>query len=272
MEIIYWSTERKDKNKYMQTPKHNQWMSELAEHYQNLCTQFSGEQLMIVFDIDGTILDMRHMVVNTLHAFDAVHHTCLFDKLTTADITMHENHVEEFIGKLQLTVDEKQYMHAWYLKNRWSNEFIVNFHQAYDGVFDVIRWFQTQSNTHIGLNTGRPESVRQATLDCLNRLGNPHNVQFTNEQLYMKQGNWEHKTEPNKQAGLHHFINKGYRLVSFIDNEPANLKAVEAIATEHNILLLHAATLFETPLQELPRQAIGGNRYDLQPFQQSYLR
>ena len=185
---------------------------------------------------------------------------------------MHENHVEKLIWQLSLTISEKKYIHEWYLKNRWSNAFIVNFHQAYAGVFDVLRWFKIQPNTHVGLNTGRPESVREATLACLNCLGDQYNVQFANDQLYMNEGDWEHKTEEAKQAGLHYFIDAGYRLVSFVDNEPANLKAVEFIATEHNILLLHAATLFETSLQVLPSQAITGNSYDLQPFQQIYLR
>ncbi len=256
----------------MATIQSNQWMAELATHYQTLRTEFPDDQLMIVFDIDGTILDMRHMVVNTLRAFDIAHHTRLFHQLKLDDITMHENHVEDFIWQLRLTVDEKKYIHNWYLKNRWSKAFIVNFHQAYAGVFDVIRWFQTQHNTHVGLNTGRPEIIRRATLNSLNRLGAEHGVQFTNEHLYMKLGDWEHKTEEAKQAGLNYFMEVGYHVASFIDNEPANLRAVSQIADAHNILLLHADTLFETPIQSLPKQAVVGNHYDVQPFQQIYLR
>ena len=37
---------------------------------------------MIMFDIDGTILDMRYMIVHVLKAYDSEHGTDLFHGLT----------------------------------------------------------------------------------------------------------------------------------------------------------------------------------------------
>lgn len=272
MKSIVLSIERKALNRYMQQINTTHWMGELAQHYQLFRANFPDDPLMVVFDIDGTILDMRHIVVNTLRAFDVVHHTRHFHQLQVSDITMHENHVEKFIGQLRLAPSKKRYIHEWYVKHRWSDEFIVKFHQAYKGVFDLVRWLQSQPNTHVGLNTGRPEIIRTATLNSLNQLGAQYNVQFSDELLVMNKRDWEDKTLESKQMGLVHFIDAEYRLVAFIDNEPANLQAVENIANEQNILLLHAETLFETSAQCLPAQAVAGNHYDLQVFQQFYLR
>ena len=44
-------------------------------------------------------------------------------------------------------------------------------HRPFRGVLEVIRWFQLQPNTEVGLNSGRPEDLRAETLTTLNRLG-----------------------------------------------------------------------------------------------------
>ncbi len=55
---------------------------------------------MILFDIDGTILDMRYMVLFVLKAFDKKNKTPFFQKLQLSDITVHENQVDQLlIGK-----------------------------------------------------------------------------------------------------------------------------------------------------------------------------
>lgn len=45
-------------------------MKALSTQYERVHRQYRGEQLMLLSDIDGTILDMRHMVLAVLHAYD----------------------------------------------------------------------------------------------------------------------------------------------------------------------------------------------------------
>ena len=56
------------------------------------------------------------------------------------------------------------------------------------GVLEVIRWFQLQPKTYVGLNTGRPESIRADTLRSLNKLGKEYRVQFSDELLHKNRG------------------------------------------------------------------------------------
>ncbi len=35
------------------------WMRRLAKHYERVRERYPGERLIVLFDIDGTILDMR---------------------------------------------------------------------------------------------------------------------------------------------------------------------------------------------------------------------
>lgn len=65
------------------------WMKRLGKHYQWMRKQYKNEKLMIVFDIDATIIDPRHMVVTLLQFFDHQHKTKLFKTLTLSQVFDH---------------------------------------------------------------------------------------------------------------------------------------------------------------------------------------
>ena len=52
---------------------------------------------MILFDIDGTILDMCYLLFYVLKAFDKEHKTSFFQKLQLSDIIVHENQVDHLL-------------------------------------------------------------------------------------------------------------------------------------------------------------------------------
>jgi hypothetical protein len=44
------------------------WMRKLGEHHKRMQGRYQEENLMVVFDIDDTILDLRHMVLHVLRS------------------------------------------------------------------------------------------------------------------------------------------------------------------------------------------------------------
>ena len=58
------------------------WMRRLAKHYERARERYPGERLIVLFDIDGTILDMRYAVRYALRGYDAAHGTRYFSDLT----------------------------------------------------------------------------------------------------------------------------------------------------------------------------------------------
>jgi hypothetical protein len=66
-----------------------------------------------------------------------------------------------------------------------------------------------------------------------------------------------------KVAGLRHFLDAGYDVFAFIDNEPSNLKAIAASKLAPEALLLHADTIFKSPSKRAPRGAVRGKHYRL---------
>jgi hypothetical protein len=239
------------------------WMAELVSHYEKIRLQYPQDRLMILFDIDGTILDMRYMVLFVLKAFDKKHATHFFSKHKASDIAVHENQVDHLLAELRIPKDKQRKILEWYNQHRWSSEYVLHSHHPFSGVLEVIRWFQLQPNTFVGLNSGRPESLRNDTLRSLNELGKEYKVQFADELLYMNPQGWQQEVVNSKMAGVHHFQTKDYRIFAFIDNEPDNLTAVSKNDPNQEILLLHANTIFESKRTRLPSRMVKGKEYDL---------
>jgi len=175
---------------------------------------------MILFDIDGTILDMRSMILYVLQAYDRSRGNGFFQNLRISDITVHENSVDRLLARLPLRPEKQEEILSWYLKHRWTSAAIIESHRAFHGVLEVIRWFQMQPGTYVGLNTGRPEALRADTLHSLNKLGKDYRVNFTDELLHMNPAGWDKEIENAKVAGVLHFQRKCYRIFAIVDNEP----------------------------------------------------
>lgn len=240
------------------------WMQQLASHYKATRALHPTDNLLISFDIDGTIIDARHTVVYLLKKYDREHGTRYFEGITCAQITHHENQIQPILEQCGVPQEEQGDLLSWYFEHCWSAETISAGHQAFSGVLDVISWFQRQPNTEVGLNTGRPEEMRYATLNSLNALGLDHGIQFTSRHLHMNsQDNWAFNVGTSKAIGIKRFRDKGFRVVAAIDNEPESLKGLAEADPTGQMLLLHADTLYMTKLQDRPERAVAGTQYNL---------
>jgi hypothetical protein len=238
------------------------WMRRLADHYARFRQGYPDDRLLIVFDIDGTILDLRHMVRHVLLAYDQAHGSDLFHGLGVDDIDVHENRVEEFLSGRALPAETREQVMAWYLEHRWQPESVLAAHRPYQGVLEVIRWFQLQPETFVALNTGRPERLRDETLRSLNALGREYRVEFRTDLLAMNSAGGEDDVVDSKVGGLHELAAAGYRTFAVVDNEPAVIAALAEADESGEILFLHAQTLSESRRVPTPR-TVRGRSYDL---------
>ncbi len=238
-------------------------MIELNQHYQHMRRLYPRDKLIILFDIDGTILDMRYMVWRLLKSYDHLHKTDYFANLTVTGINVSENQLLPLLVALRIAAEQQQQIMAWFEQHAWSSVAMLEAHRPFQGVLEVIRWFQLRPDTYVGLNTARPESLRHETVRSLNNLGREYKVDFAAQLLYMRPDDWAEPTPQAKAAGIRYFQQLGYRVFAFVDNEPVNLEAVAAIDPQQEILLLHADTIFESKRTQLPAHTVGGNQYDL---------
>jgi hypothetical protein len=237
-------------------------MRRLARHYDRFRHEYPDDRLLIVFDIDGTILDMRHMVRAVLLSYDREHATDYFVGLEADDIAVHENQVDLLLADMALPAAVAARVDQWYREHRWQPEAVLAAHRPYQGVLDVIRWFQLQPNTAVGLNTGRPEALRDETLRSLNALGEEYRVVFSSELLHMNPRGWEEGVTDTKVAALDAFRRHGLRVFAVVDNEPDNIRSMAEADEAGEILFLHARTLYESRRVPTPR-TVHGDSYDI---------
>jgi hypothetical protein len=164
---------------------------------------------------------------------------------------------------LSIPTHHRAYIHTLFEELLISATAFPDSQCPFYGALDVIRWFQEQPNTYVGLNTGRPESLRITTLNTLNSWGRLHDVVFWNELLYMCRSHDSERISSEKVAGIDYFRQCGYRTIAFFDNEPENLKAVCEADPGREILLLHADTIFKSDISRMPKRAVKGNIYDI---------
>lgn len=239
------------------------WMKILSEHYESFRARYPEEKLLIVFDIDGTIIDMRYIICHALKSFDALNGTNYFTAVGWKEIDFHEEQIDCIFERHNIPQ-----IHCEALRNQFwdlllSAATAIEAHRPFQGVLDVIRWFQLQTNTFVGLNTGRPESLRRDTLDSLNKLGSRFNVRFFDDLLFMRPDDWKHGIPAMKSEGIRHFQEKGYQVFAFVDNEPENLQTVSDMDPDRQILLLHADTIFKSTHTVVPERAVKGRDYNV---------
>ncbi len=237
-------------------------MRALARHVKRLRSAHPDDELVVVFDIDGTIVDTRHLVVHVLLAYDRTHGTDHFRGLTAEDVVAHEAHVDGILAPFRLPEPVRRDVRAWYLRHLRDPEAIAAAHRPYQGVLSAIRWFQLQPRMHVALNTGRPETMRAMTLASLNSLGRLHRVTFDPDLLFMNRSGAEEDVARAKVEGLRRLREAGYRVVAVVDNEPAMIRAMAEADEAGEILFLHADTIFASRREPTPR-TVSGSRYGL---------
>jgi phosphoglycolate phosphatase-like HAD superfamily hydrolase len=239
-----------------------EWMTALATKYKTVRRAYPNESLMIVFDIDGTLLDMRHMIWHCLLAFDREHGTSHFFGLNASDLEGDVGDLDELLLSLAVPAEAREHIQQWVEEYRTSPEAILASHQPFRGALEVVRWFQMQPDVAIGVNTGRPEHSRRETLRSLNALGGRYRVEFDDEHLFMFDEDVHKSVPESKAAALLEFGAQGYRVFAVIDDEAANLAAMADLDYRGRTLFLHADTMFERASRSLPR-TVRGDSYEL---------
>src|SRR6266511_2193371 len=194
--------------------------------------------------------------------YERAHDTEYFQGLDVEDVKVHEDRIDEFLTELALPAPVRADVLAWYAEHLWSPEAILAANRPYRGVLGVIRWFQLQPATCVALNTGRPEEIRDLTLQALNALGRAYRVTFRSDLLCMNPHGWGRRVAESKVAGVRSLQERGLRVLAVVDNEQAASQAIATADQPHEILFLHADTIFESQ-RVVSHRTVRGTTYGL---------
>jgi hypothetical protein len=235
-------------------------MQALSARYQEARAQRPEADLCVVFDIDGTILDMRFLIAHVLLGYDRANATDHFRGLTASDIHRHEDDVAQILADVGVDRRLRPHIVDFYRAHLWDRSSLVAASRPFEGVLGVIRWFQLQPKTHVAVNTGRPERSRADTVESLHAIGAAHRVRFDPSLITMAPPGLA--VTDAKVEGIDGLRRRGLEIVAVVDNEPENLTAMAAADRAGTILFLHADTIYRSQSRGAPR-AIGGRRYVL---------
>jgi phosphoglycolate phosphatase-like HAD superfamily hydrolase len=238
------------------------WMYELGRHFRAMRERYPTDQLCIVFDIDGTIIDTRYLVRTILLESDRHWGTNDFRFLTVDDVDVYEGNIEPLLEQWVSDPDHRRRVRAYFRSELWHPRTTLNANQPYPGVMELIRWFQLQRDTVVALVTGRPEALRASTLGAFDSLTVDYRVRVASENLLMHQRPQDQAVALGKVEALHQLVRRGYRLTAVIDNEPVNLDAMAGADESGDVIFLHADTIFQSTKRPLIR-AYAGRDYDL---------
>lgn len=117
------------------------------------------------------IVDQRHIVRRRLLDYDRVYGTNHLSGVELTEVDVDAGNLERFITRQGLPATGTRQILDWCRKRASSTEHGPGTVRPYPGALEVIRWFQLQESTFLGLNTSRPERLRADTLHSLNALG-----------------------------------------------------------------------------------------------------
>ena len=226
------------------------WMKRLASHYERMRELYPAEELIVVFDIDGTIFDLRYHTYHLLKTYDQLHDTSYFETLNLRDIETRQPDLVDFLRTLDLTEDIIRSVSEWYQAYQANTSAVSESYRPLEGVMELIRWLQLQPHTNVGINSSRPDSLRKQTLELLNRMGNAFKVHFDSELLMMNERRTSATVLDSKIMGIRQFQAKGYRVFAVIDDNIQNVHAIEEHLADSEILFMHAESAFTPKTKE----------------------
>jgi hypothetical protein len=232
-------------------------MLTLARHFARLRSAYPADRLLVVFEVDGPIVDQRHIVRRRLLDYDRVHGTDHFRGVEVVDVDTDTGNLEPFFIRRGLAAMVRRDVLGWYRDQPSSPHHAPGTERPHPGVLEVIRWFQLQSSTFVGLNTSRPERMRTDTLRSLNALGRDLRVEFDRGLLHMHESGDHGDVIASKIEGLRAFTRAGYRPVAVVDHDPAQIRAMVEADDTGDILFLQTRTTSPSARLTGPRTAAG---------------
>jgi hypothetical protein len=230
------------------------WIRVLLNHHEQSLRRFPDQRLLVLFDVDDTFLDMRLALASVLHAYDAAHGSAWFGALDPATLDPFGRGIEDILVRCRVPADEQPRVLAWHQHERRCDEMIRLAHAPYRGLLALAGWLHDQPRTGVGINSARPEFLRQDTLRCLNGLGVGHGLTFVDELAWFTPHGWRDDVCASKLAAIAQAQRRGERVIALIDSNPALLGCLAAADHGDDMLLLHSADLLHTAAP-VPRRA-----------------
>lgn len=245
-----------------QRRKGGPWLRALADHVARQGEQFPEAALLVLVDIDGTLLDLRHGVQAILADFDRRHPGQALSELPIERLPNDERSLRALFEAHEVDHCERERLLVAFERLCWSPEAVSATQQPFLGVLEMLRWLRMQPGVFVALNSSRPESRREETVQALLTLSRRFGLRFSEDLLFLR-GEPTRPAEPyrSKVQGVQHYRRLGYKVVAVLDDDSEALAAIGREASAPELLLVQAGDLAAA----LPDSVAGGNSASTTP-------
>lgn len=223
------------------------WTRVLVSHHDDSLQRFPDDRLLVLFDVDDTFIDARLAVASLLHAYDTAHGSAHFRGLEPAMLDPFGRGIESVLERFDVPAAEQPRVLAWHQQHRRSGEVARVAHAPYRGVLALAAWLHGQPRTAVGINSARPEFLRQDTLRCLNSLAADTDLRFVDELAWFTPHGWRDDVGASKRAAIGQAERRGERVIAMIDSNVDVLAALAESDYGDDRLLVPSADLLQQP-------------------------
>lgn len=223
------------------------WTRVLLNHHECSLQRFPDQRLLVLFDVDGTFLDMRLALAGLLRAYDAAHGSAYFGALDPDTMDPFGRGIEDVLIRCRVPAGEQPQVLAWHQNERRRGDIGRLAHAPYQGLLWLAGWLHGQPRTAVGINSARPEFLRQDTLRCLNGLAAGSGLCLMDGLAWFTPHGWRDDVFASKLAAITQAQRRGDRVIAMIDSNPALLAGLAAADHGDDMLLLYSADLLHLP-------------------------
>ncbi len=216
---------------------------ELVAHTERMRRDHPEDELLVLFDVDGTLLDLRIGLLDLLTGHDRSRGTELFQGLELSDLEPDEAGLRRLFDRLDIPHADRDELLMRFERLSWSPRAVLGAHQPFAGMLEVLRWFKHQPHVHVAANTSRGEDRREETEQALATLGAHYGVRLSADFLHLASPEPGEATAAAKVRGVEHFRRQGFRVVAVVDDNVHQLQAIGEALADPGLKLVHAAGL-----------------------------
>lgn len=220
------------------------WLRALAEHVARQREQFPDAALLVLVDVDGTLLDLRHGVQGLLADLDRRQPGTGLADLPLDRVPNDERSLRALFEAHEVDRGERERLLVAFERLCWSPEAVSPTSQPFLGVLEMLRWLRMQPGVFVALNSSRPESRREETVQALRTLSSRFNLRFSEDLLFLREGQRDAaRPYQSKVDGVEHYRRLDYRVVAVLDDDPEALAAIGREGSAPELLLVQAGDL-----------------------------
>ena len=216
---------------------------ELAAHTDRMRREHPEDELLVLFDVDGTLLDLRIGLLDLLNHHDRVRGTQHFASLAPQDLEPDEGGLRRLLERLGLPHAERDELLVELERLSWSPRAVLGAHQPFVGMLEVLRWFKHQPHVHVAANSSRGEDRREETEQVLATLGAHYGLRLSPDFAHLS-GRLQGESIADASArGVEHFRRQGFRVIAVVDDRPDVLTSIGETLRDPDLKLVHAGGL-----------------------------